>query len=92
MDQLPQYVKVNVVFDIVNVGEKYVAIYKSQTYQPIIALPVVDPPVDPTVADGGATNKNKYTKTPRNHTIIYNRGSSRKIHDHAKYSKTFRRH
>jgi hypothetical protein len=81
-EQQPQYVKVNVVFDIIKVGETYVAKFKSQTYDFIDALP----------STGGATNKTKYTKTPRNHTIIYNRGSSRKIHDHAKYSKTFRRH
>lgn len=76
-----EYFKVTVIFDIVKTANTYSANFKSQTYDK----------VDNSVV-GGATNKPNYVKKLQNNKLIYNLGTSRKVYDHSKYSKTFRRH
>lgn len=75
-----EYFKVTVIFDIVKTANTYSANFKSQTFVKVDGFV------------GGSTNKPNYAKKLQNNKLIYNLGTSRKIYDHSKYSKTFRRH
>jgi len=81
MNETDKYIKVVVLFDIIKTNnDDYYATYSSQTYN------ILKGPPD---AGGGAS---KYNIPRKNNKIIYNRGSSRKMHERGTNSKTFRRH